>query len=232
MIGSEGGMPGPHRASAMGTRVASQREVARRLGISHTALQKAQRSGRIAPEPDGSWDIEKVRAQLSRTADPARRVVFMKGAQVSGTECGNIWIGYVIHYAPGPMLAVQPTTELAKRLSDQRIDPLIEETPTIRERVPPEHSRTEHPGHHDLRNDERAHDLAQRPGALGASFAGLTVRFENGAAANTGAATLGVDGLGAVAIRKGDGSTDLDPGDLPASALITTVHDGSVLRLA
>jgi phage terminase large subunit GpA-like protein len=57
----------------------------------------------------------------------------MKGAQVSGTECGNIWIGYVIHYAPGPMLAVRPTTELAKRLSDNRIDPLIEETPAIRE---------------------------------------------------------------------------------------------------
>jgi hypothetical protein len=55
----------------MGTRVASQREVARRLGISHTALQKAQRSGRIAPEPDGSWDVEKVRAQLARTAAPA-----------------------------------------------------------------------------------------------------------------------------------------------------------------
>jgi hypothetical protein len=73
MIGSEGGMPGAHRASAMGTRVASQREVARRLGISHTALQKAQRSGRIAPEPDGGWDVEKVRAQLARTADPARK---------------------------------------------------------------------------------------------------------------------------------------------------------------
>ena len=48
-------------------------------------------------------------------AHPARRVVFMKGAQVGGTECGNNWIGYVIHHASGPMLAVQPTTELAKR---------------------------------------------------------------------------------------------------------------------
>jgi len=91
---------------------------------------------------------------------PARRVVFMKGAQVGATTVGTNWIGYVVHHAPGPMLAVQPTTELAKRFSDQRIDPLIEETPAIRERVAPEHSRTEHPGHHDRRNDERAHDLA------------------------------------------------------------------------
>jgi len=31
--------------------------------------------------------------------------------------CGNNWIGYVIHHAsPGPMLAVQPTVELAKRV--------------------------------------------------------------------------------------------------------------------
>jgi hypothetical protein len=91
---------------------------------------------------------------------PARRVVFMKGAQVGATTVGTNWIGYVSHHAPGPMLAVQPTTELAKRLSDQRIDPLIEETPAIRERVAPEHSRTEHLGHHDRRNDERAHRLA------------------------------------------------------------------------
>jgi hypothetical protein len=41
-----------------------------------------------------------------------------------------------------------------------------------------------------------------------------------------------VDGLGAVAIRKGDRSTDLDPGDLLASALATAVHDGTVFRLA
>jgi hypothetical protein len=31
---------------------------------------------------------------------PARRVVFMKAAQVGATEAGNNWIGYVIHHAP------------------------------------------------------------------------------------------------------------------------------------
>jgi phage terminase large subunit GpA-like protein len=118
---------------------------------------------RSAAEP-GPWRtsrtpyLREVMDALS-PSHPARRVVFMKSAQVGGTECGNNWIGYVIHHAPGPMLAVQPTTELAKRFSDQRIDPLVEETPAIRERVAPARSRTEHPGHHDRRNDERAHNL-------------------------------------------------------------------------
>ncbi|MEJ2379477.1 MAG: phage terminase large subunit family protein, partial [Pseudolabrys sp.] len=57
------------------------------------------------------------------------------------TEGGNNWIGYVIHHVPGPMLAVQPTVELAKRFSRQRIDPLIAESPALRERVKPARSR-------------------------------------------------------------------------------------------
>ncbi len=61
---------------------------------------------------------------------PAQRVVFMKGSQLGASESGCNWIGYVIHHAPGPMLAVQPSVELAKRFSQQRIDPLIEESPS------------------------------------------------------------------------------------------------------
>ena len=61
----------------------------------------------------------------------------MKAAQVGATEAGNNWIGYFIHHAPGPMLAVQPTVELAKRFSRQRIEPLIEESPELRELVMP-----------------------------------------------------------------------------------------------
>ena len=49
----------------------------------------------------------------------ARRIVFMKAAQVGATEAGNNWIGTCIHQAPGPFLGVQPTTDLAKRLSQQ-----------------------------------------------------------------------------------------------------------------
>lgn len=68
---------------------------------------------------------------------PVQRVVFMKAAQVGATEAGNNWIGFIIHQAPGPMLAVQPTVELAKRNSRHRIDPLIEESPALRDRVEP-----------------------------------------------------------------------------------------------
>lgn len=70
-----------------------------------------------------------------------QRVVFMKGAQIGGTEAGNNWIGYVIHMAPGPMMAVSPTVEMAKRNSKQRIDPLIEDCPELIELVKPARSR-------------------------------------------------------------------------------------------
>ena len=65
----------------------------------------------------------------------------MKGAQIGGTECGNNWIGYIIHQAPGPMMAIQPTVEMAKRNSKQRIDPLIEESEVLRELVSDPRSR-------------------------------------------------------------------------------------------
>ena len=72
---------------------------------------------------------------------PAQRITFMKAAQVGATEAGNNWIGFVIHHAPGPMLAVLPTLEMAKRSSRGRIDPLIEDSPALRERVNPARSR-------------------------------------------------------------------------------------------
>jgi phage terminase large subunit GpA-like protein len=72
---------------------------------------------------------------------PAQRITFMKAAQVGATEAGNNWIGFVIHHAPGPMLAVLPSLDLAKRTSRGRLDPLIADSPALRERVNPARSR-------------------------------------------------------------------------------------------
>jgi len=65
-------------------------------------------------------------------SSPIERIVFMKGSQLGGTECGNNWLGFIIHMAPGPLMVVQPTVELGKRWSRQRMAPMIEETPALR----------------------------------------------------------------------------------------------------
>lgn len=62
------------------------------------------------------------------------RVVLMWGAQLGKTESGNNFVAYCAHYAPGPIMCVQPTLDMAKRLSKQRIAPLIEETPVLRDK--------------------------------------------------------------------------------------------------
>src|SRR5215467_12913845 len=88
---------------------------------------------RSSPEP-GPWHTSRAPflKDIMDDLSPASRVeqvVFQKGAQIGGTECGNNWIGYCIHLAPGPMMAVQPTVDMAKRNSKQRIAPLVEDTP-------------------------------------------------------------------------------------------------------
>lgn len=67
--------------------------------------------------------------------DPTQEIVFMKGAQIGGTEAGNNWMAYLIDQAPGPMMAVQPTIDLAKRNSKTRIKPLIENCERIRGKI-------------------------------------------------------------------------------------------------
>ena len=64
----------------------SNREAARRIGISETALRKAEGSGRIAREPDGSWDVDKTRRRLVETADPVRSPLANGGGGAAGAE--------------------------------------------------------------------------------------------------------------------------------------------------
>ena len=115
------------------------------LTVSDWADRYRTLSQRASAEP-GAWRTDRTPylreiMDCLSPASPVETVVLMKGAQVGGTECGNNWIGYVVHQAPGPMLAVQPTVELAKRNSKQRIDSLIEETEVLRELVSDPRSR-------------------------------------------------------------------------------------------
>jgi len=115
------------------------------LTVAEWADQHRWLSSRASAEP-GRYRTDRtpyLRAIMDALSpnDPAQKVTFMKAAQVGATEAGNNWIGFVIHHAPGPMLAVLPTVEMAKRNSRQRLDPLIEESPALSERVQPSRSR-------------------------------------------------------------------------------------------
>jgi len=100
---------------------------------------------KAAAEP-GPWRtartpyLRKILDCLSPSA-PYHTVVLAKGAQIGATEAGNNWIGFCIHHAPGPMLAVMPTVEMAKRASKQRVAPMIEATPELAARVSPARER-------------------------------------------------------------------------------------------
>lgn len=100
----------------------------------------------VSSSEPGKWQTERT-PYLQEIMDclspnhPCERVVFMKGAQIGGTECGNNWMGFCVCNAPGPMLIVNPTTETAKRTSKMRIDPAIENCPVLREKIKSPRSR-------------------------------------------------------------------------------------------
>ena len=109
------------------------------LTVSQWADAHRVLSSKSSAEP-GRWRTS--RAPYARQpmddlspSSPVERVVLMWGAQTGKTETGNNWFGYVVHHAPGPIMIVQPTVDTAKRLSKQRIAPMIEETPVLRERI-------------------------------------------------------------------------------------------------
>jgi len=64
-----------------------------------------------------------------------REVALMWGAQTAKTTVGNNWLGSIMDMNPGPTMAVQPTVDMAKRFSKQRIDPMIAETPKLMEKI-------------------------------------------------------------------------------------------------
>jgi len=66
---------------------------------------------------------------------PFSRTVFMKPAQIGGSEVLLNLVGYIVHYAPGPAMLLAPTVELAERFSQQMIAPLIENAAALAERV-------------------------------------------------------------------------------------------------
>lgn len=75
------------------------------------------------------------------TYSPVEITAVKKGVQIGMSEAGFNWVGYTIHHTPGPMLYVLPSLDMVKKFSKTRIDPMIEASPVLRERIPSARSR-------------------------------------------------------------------------------------------
>jgi len=115
------------------------------LTVSEWADKYRMLSSKASSEP-GPWRTDRTPylreiMDCMSSSSSVQKVVFMAGAQLGKTEGINNVVGYMIAHAPGPAMFVQPTIEMAKRLSKQRLDSLIHETPCLAEKVAPARSR-------------------------------------------------------------------------------------------
>jgi len=113
--------------------------------VSQWADANRMLSGKSSSEP-GPWRTDRTPYLRQIMDDLSARstvqeVVVMFAAQLGKSETGNNWLGYIIDNEPGPVMCVQPTTDMAKRFSRQRIAPMLEETPALRRKVRENRSR-------------------------------------------------------------------------------------------
>lgn len=63
-------------------------------------------------------------------------IIVMKGAQLGYSEVLNNIVGYVVDHAPSPLLYLFPTIDLARRASRQRLEPLFNDNPKLKNKLP------------------------------------------------------------------------------------------------
>jgi phage terminase large subunit GpA-like protein len=111
-----------------------------RLSVTEWADTYRRLPSRGAAEP-GQWRtsrtpyLKEIMGELGDT-HPARKVVFVKSAQVGGSETGLNWLGWAIATQKAPVLVVLPTIQLADRYSRQRLDAMVAECPSLAAQLP------------------------------------------------------------------------------------------------
>lgn len=74
-------------------------------------------------------------------SNPTRHVVFMKSAQVGGTALATNWLLFIACMAAGPAMVIQPSIDLARAFSAEKLGPTIDATPVAKRRVTEQKSR-------------------------------------------------------------------------------------------
>lgn len=104
--------------------------------------QWADKYRKLSPESSaepGQWRTARAPYQagiMDAVNDPlVTDIAVMKPSQVGWTEILLNVAGYFIHYDPSPMLLVQPTLEMAKAFSKDRLAPMLRDTEVLRGKV-------------------------------------------------------------------------------------------------
>ena len=92
----------------------------------------------MTAEP-GPWRNDRT-PYLSEIMDSAREqgveeVVFIKAVQIGFSECTRNLLGYWVDHDPGPCLLVMPSQRSAEEIVEERIRPLLRETPRLQQYI-------------------------------------------------------------------------------------------------
>lgn len=114
-----------------------------------TVSEWADRNRRLSPEASaapGQWRTDRApyqREMMDAVCDPGNKdVTFMTSSQVGKTEIINNILGYHIDVDPCPILAIQPTLEMAKAWSEDRLSTMLRDTPSLKAKVADVKSRS------------------------------------------------------------------------------------------
>lgn len=126
--------PGVEHCLQVAWRAAAPRKA---LSVSAWADEHRELSGKQASER-GRWrtsrnpclrEIMDCLSANSRVTD----IVLKKASQVGATEATVNWLGYIMEHAPAPFMAIMPTLEARDAWKVQKLNPLLTDTPVIRD---------------------------------------------------------------------------------------------------
>ncbi len=114
------------------------------LTVTQWAEQSMRLSANDSAEP-GRYNADRApyqRGILDAVSDELTSdVVVMSSAQVGKTTLLKAIIGYYIDQEPSPILVVMPTVDLAKAFSRDRLDPMLKDSPALRDKIAEPKSR-------------------------------------------------------------------------------------------
>lgn len=115
-----------------------------RLKVSDWADRYRRLSSESSAEP-GQWNTSRAEYQrgiMDALNEPStERVVLMTSAQVGKTEILLNAIGYYMDYDPSPIMVLQPTLDMAKTFSKDRLAPMLRDSPALKDKVGDPRSR-------------------------------------------------------------------------------------------